>query len=274
MQSLGPLLTSSKAPARPGDKPGQTAPDRPAVKLRPSFGDELRALATSFDAKAAILCCVAAAMYTLSHFEGSIDFFLRFLAPHVNLGRFGDMGGDLYWLLMSNVFFGLVPLGMLLWLREPLSDYGLGLGDRRAGFAVTGLFLAIMLPIIGIIAHTPSFHGTYPLNQNAAKDLPHFLVWELLYIGYFAGWEFFHRSFLLFGLRRRIGNLAVFVVAIPFMLEHYGKPEPEAWGSFVAAVALGFLAIRARSFWYGFFIHGGVAFFMDLLQSWSRLRHH
>ena len=139
MQSLGPLLTSSKAPARPGDKPGQTAPDRPAVKLRPSFGDELRALATSFDAKAAILCCVAAAMYTLSHFEGSIDFFLRFLAPHVNLGRFGDMGGDLYWLLMSNVFFGLVPLGMLLWLREPLSDYGLGLGDRRAGFAVTGL---------------------------------------------------------------------------------------------------------------------------------------
>jgi membrane protease YdiL (CAAX protease family) len=87
------------------------------------------------------------------------------------------------------------------------------------------------------------------------------------------GWEFFHRGFLLFGLRRRIGNLAIFVAAVPFTLEHFAKPEIEAWGSFVAAIALGFLAVRARSFWYGALIHGGVALFMDVVRSWSRLFH-
>jgi hypothetical protein len=233
----------------------------------------LRDLTADIDPVAALICILAAAAYTLSHFEGSSGFFSVMMARHLRLGSFADLAPDMYWLLASNVLFGLLPLLSLIAMREPLSEYGVGLGDRRFGLIVSGLFLTVMLPIVFVISHRPDFRGTYPLNQGAARDLRHFAIWEVLYVGYFVGWEFFHRGFLLFGLRRRIGNLAIFVAAVPFTLEHFAKPEIEAWGSFVAAVALGFLAVRARSFWYGALIHGGVAFFMDVVRSWSRLVH-
>lgn len=269
MQSLGPLL--------PAPGPAQVLPAQVLKDAPPPPPERWRAWRQAWvgdlDWKAAVICATAAAAYTVSHFEGSIDFYNRHFGQALNSARLADILGDLYWLATSNLLFGVFPLLVLLVLREPLAEYGLGLGDRRTGFTVAGLFLLVMLPVTYLASQTASFRGTYPLNSNAARDPFHFVAWEILYVGYFAGWEFFHRSFLLFGLRRRIGNLAVFVVALPFMLEHFGKPEPEAWGSFVAAVALGFLAIRARSFWYGFFIHGGVALFMDVVQSWKRLTH-
>lgn len=225
------------------------------------------------DVKAVAICVFAAVAYLLSHFEGSVEFYVRHLAPHLPHTRFDDIAGDLFWLAMSNVYFGVLPFGLLLLLREPLPAYGLGLGNRKLGLAITGSFLLVMLPLTLGIAKTTAFHGAYPLNQNAARDWAHFLLWETLYLGYFAGWEFFHRSYLLFGLRQRIGNLAIFVAAIPFTLEHFGKPEPEAWGSLVAGIALGILAVRARSFWYGAALHCTIAFTMDVAQSWPRLRH-
>jgi hypothetical protein len=233
----------------------------------------LRELFASIDPVAAAVCTIAAAAYTLSHFEGAASFFNEHFARQLHFGSFDSLAGDMYWLLASNLFFGALPLLALVVMREPLEAYGLGLGDKRFGLRLTALFLAVMLPAVFVIAHRPEFRGTYPLNQAAAQDPRHFIVWEILYVGYFVGWEFFHRGFLLFGLRRRIGNLAIFVAAVPFTLEHFSKPELEAWGSFVAAIALGILAVRARSFWYGALIHGGVALFMDLVQSWSRLLH-
>jgi membrane protease YdiL (CAAX protease family) len=48
---------------------------------------------------------------------------------------------------------------------------------------------------------------------------------------------------------------------------HMGKAEPEALGSIVAGVALGVLALRTRSFWYGVLVHASVAVWMDLLSA-------
>jgi hypothetical protein len=257
-------------------EPDQVVPD-PTPVTRPGLFArqlaELRLLVTGIDPVAALICTIAAAAYTLSHFEGSSGYFTVTLLHRFHFGSFTDLAPDMYWLLASNVLFGLLPLLALIVLREPLSEYGVTLGDKRFGLVLTGLFLGVMLPIVFVISHQPAFRGTYPLNQGAARDLRHFVIWEILYVGYFVGWEFFHRGFLLFGLRRRIGNLAIFVAAVPFTMEHFAKPEIEAWGSFVAAIALGFLAVRARSFWYGALIHGGVALFMDLVRSWPRLFH-
>ncbi len=225
------------------------------------------------DTKAAAILLVATVCYVLSKFEASGDFYTAHLTAALPFGRFHDLGSDLYWLGSSNVLFGLLPLLALWLLREPFSEYGLGLGNRRFGLATAGVFLAVMLPLVAVAAKTPSFAGAYPLNGNAHRDWPHFWVYETLYVGYFAGWELFHRGFLLFGLRRRIGNLAIFVQALSFTLLHFTKPEPEVWGSIVAGVALGLLAVRARSVWYGALLHGSVAFFMDLIQSWKYLHH-
>jgi membrane protease YdiL (CAAX protease family) len=48
---------------------------------------------------------------------------------------------------------------------------------------------------------------------------------------------------------------------------HLGKAELEALGSIAAGIALGVLALRTRSFWYGVLIHGVVAVWMDWLSS-------
>ncbi|MHB8419932.1 MAG: CPBP family glutamic-type intramembrane protease [Myxococcales bacterium] len=234
-----------------------------------SLADPLRGV----DPKAAIAVAFATGCYVASHFEASGDFYGMHLAGRLHFGRFQDMAGNLYWLASSNVLFGVLPVLLLLAMREPLAEYGLGLGDRKVGFGVAGLFLAVMLPLIAFAAHTSAFKGAYPLDVNAHENWAHFWLFEALYVGYFAGWEAFHRGFLLFSLHRRIGGLAIFIQAMSFALLHFGKPEPEAWGSFVAGVALGVLAVRARSCWYGFFLHGAVAFFMDLVQSWPFLHH-
>jgi len=226
------------------------------------------------DPKAAIILVVAGLCYLGSEFEGSGSFYGNHFASHLHAWRFADMGGNLYWLAMSNVFFGVVPLIALLLLREPIGEYGVGLGDARFGLRVCAAFLGLMLPLTAFVATQPAFQGRYPLDGAATHDLGHFVVWEIFYLSYFLGWEFFHRGFLLFGLYRRIGALAIFVQAVPFTLTHFGKPEPEAWGSLLAGIALGALALRARSFWYGAGIHASVALFMDVLQSYPKLRHH
>ena len=50
-----------------------------------------------------------------------------------------------------------------------------------------------------------------------------------------------------------------------------GKAEIEAMGSIVAGIALGILALRTRSFWYGVAIHGVIAVWMDWLSARSAL---
>ncbi len=243
----------------------------PVAAPRPGFWAGLAAPLRGVDRRAALVLSFATACYVASHFEASGDFYAVHLGGRFHLGRFQDMGSNLYWLASSNVLFGLLPTLLLLGLREPLAEHGYGLGDRKVGFGVAGLFLAVMLPMVAVAARTNAFKGAYPLDVNAHEDWAHFWLFEALYVGYFAGWEAFHRGFLLFSLRKRIGDLAIFVQAMSFTLLHFGKPEPEAWGSFVAGVALGVLAVRARSWWYGFFLHGVVAFFMDLVQSWPFL---
>jgi hypothetical protein len=226
------------------------------------------------DPKAAVILVVAGCAYLASEYEGSGNFYGRYVSQLVRHWRFADMGSNLYWLATSNVFFGLIPLITLWAIREPIHEYGIGLGDRRFGLTVSAVFLGVMLPLTGLVSLLPAFHGRYPIDGAATRDVAHFVVWEIFYLSYFVSWEFFHRGFLLFGLARRIGALAIFVQAVPFTLTHFGKPEPEAWGSLLAGIALGVLALRARSFWYGAGIHVSVALFMDLVQGVPKLRHH
>ena len=91
-----------------------------------------------------------------------------------------------------------------------------------------------------------------------------FLIYEAFYALYFVGWEFFHRGFLTIGLSRAFGWYAILIVTIPFAILHVDKPMPEAYGAIIASVVLGWLAIRTRSSWYGFFVHASVAVTMDV----------
>ena len=82
--------------------------------------------------------------------------------------------------------------------------------------------------------------------------------------------ELFFRGWMVGALRRAMGSAAIFVMALPYCMIHYGKPYLEAHGAIVAGVVLGSLAMRTRSIYAGFLLHITVAAGMDLLSLYKR----
>ena len=67
--------------------------------------------------------------------------------------------------------------------------------------------------------------------------------------------EFMFRGFILFGLRKKLGDGAAVVQMVPFALLHLHKPGLEAAGCVLTGTYLGYLSLRAGSIWPAFVIH-------------------
>jgi len=222
--------------------------------------------------------CAATALLIASHYQGSTGWFSGHLADSVGASSAHDALPYFWWFGASVFLYLLCPLALSWVSGMPRTNrFGFGLGDLRLGLKWTALLLAVMLPVVYLATWTPAFQGAYPLAGAGAYQLkppggpahsswPLFAAYEAAYLAYFVAWEFFFRGWLLQALAPALGRRAVLVQMIPFALLHLGKPEPEAFGSVVAGLALGALALRTRSFWYGAIIHGGVAVWMDILS--------
>jgi len=180
--------------------------------------------------------------------------------------RYRAIASSLYWFGTNVVMLFCTPLlvARLVW-RRSARELGLGLGDWRLGLAATGVIYAVMLPLVILVAPWADFRATYPLDPCALGSHEFFWVYEVGYAGFFVGWEFFFRGFLLFSLEPSLGPVAVVVQMVPFALLHVGKPIAETLGSVAAGIFLGVLAWRTRSIWYGVAIHAAVALTMDIV---------
>lgn len=176
----------------------------------------------------------------------------------------------LYWFTSSSALFVLIPVvAVALTPGVKISELGFGLGDVRYGLRAAGLLYLLMLPFVVAVSFSPAFHDHYPLARGAASGWGPLLVFESAYWLYFIAWEFVYRGLLCVALYPRIGASVLVLHTIPFAVMHGGKPEAEAFGSIVAGIALGLIAVRARSFWYGVLLHGAVASTMDFLALWQ-----
>jgi membrane protease YdiL (CAAX protease family) len=178
----------------------------------------------------------------------------------------GHTADFIYWFLSSNMLFVALPLFIAAFIpRVRLAELGWGLGDWRYGLkAFTVLFLG-MLPFVIGASRSPSFAREYPMAGGANSSWTAFFTYEICYALYFIGWEFIYRGVLANGLYPRFGAAAILLPAIPFAIMHAGKPEAEAYGAIVAAIVLGVVAVRARSFWYGAALHAAIAITMDVI---------
>lgn len=174
----------------------------------------------------------------------------------------------LYWFCADFVVqFGLPLLCIVLVLKKPLRQFGLGLGNASLGIRLALTFWVAMLPILWVVSTFDGFQATYPHSRVVRTDWGLFVLYELSFILYMIGWEFVWRGYMLFGLREKFGDAAVLVQMIPFVLLHVGKPVEETLGAVVGAILLGFLALRTGSFWYGVMVHVLVMASMDLLAT-------
>lgn len=180
--------------------------------------------------------------------------------PHV-----GPEWRSAFELLGRGLSFLIVPLLSLPFLRIPLSEMGFSLGEPRKWLRDVALLYAVMLPLLILVSRQPAFREAYPYFRLARLGWGHLLLAQLFQLVFMFGWEFIGRGYLLFGFYRRIGYPALLVQTIPFVLMHVGKPELEAYGSVVAGLALGVLALRARSFYPCVILHFAVAASLDVL---------
>ncbi|MCL2448711.1 MAG: CPBP family intramembrane metalloprotease, partial [Polyangiaceae bacterium] len=135
---------------------------------------------------------------------------------------------------------------------------------------IYGLFLAVVLPVMLLVSREPDFGAYYPFYRECSRSWVDFIAWETMYFAQFFGLEVFFRGFWLASLRRSFGSGAIFAMAVPYCMIHYGKPFLEANGAIVAGIALGSLSMKTRSIYQGFLVHITVAGLMDWLALWHR----
>jgi membrane protease YdiL (CAAX protease family) len=141
------------------------------------------------------------------------------------------------------VLFGLVPLGILLALREDPRRYGLGRGDVRRSVLLGGLAILVTVPAIALIAAVPAIRDWYGPSMTT---VPGVLLTNVLDL---VPTEFLLRGFLLFALLRAIGPFGVVVAVVPFVMVHIGKPDVEALSTLGGGLVFGWLNWRTGSIW-------------------------
>jgi hypothetical protein len=224
---------------------------------------------------AVLVFILSAILLIFFHENCTSHIFKAKFARYFSASAFKPLYPAFFWYGCSFLVLGVVPLLIgRFGLRRPVREWGVGLGDWKFGIpsVVSGYFA--FLPVLVAISYQPAFQAKYPLFDEAQKSVMHFIVYQASYMLYFIGWEFIFRGFMLFGLKPALGFYAIFVQTIPFAIMHFGKPQIETLAAVGAGVLLGYLAVRTRSFWYGWMLHSLVAVTNDILatiQEYSRL---
>lgn len=180
--------------------------------------------------------------------------------------------------LLNIAFIFWIPLMVvLLGLRRSAADFGLIAGKLGKGtLAALGLF-ALFIPVILFFAPKPGPQDYYLswMGTNSGSGAIIGIYWDgnqwspggeirwerLLYhevsMGFYMfAWEWYHRGFLLWGLRRIMPTwAAVLFQAILFTALHWGKPPEEIASSFPGGILMGVLALRYGSFIPCFLLH-------------------
>ena len=192
-----------------------------------------------------------------------------------------------YWFINTGLCLWLPLMVILLGLKAEPSQFGLARGDRRLGLKWALIAWVGMVIVLAIISRLPQFQSQYlygRLSQSLAGVGPVFsanhvnlralLYYELAMGFYMFCWEFFFRGFLLFGLQKTwLGTWgAVIFQALLFMLLHWSwqpgasKPGLEVLSALPGGIILGILAIRTKSFLYGYIAHWAISATLDIFQ--------
>lgn len=231
------------------------------------------------DYRPAVCLLLTAVTLTIHEYYGGRSFYETMIRPE--LARAFEQGGhkwlkfdrydELYsygwWVFARVVGYVLIPLPIwkLLFPKDSLLDMGLRLKGFFRHLWIYAMCLAVVVPLVLLIASQPDFGNYYPFYKASSRSWFDLMVWESIYAVQFFALELFFRGWMLGALKRSLGAAAIFVMAVPYCMIHYGKPYLEAHGAIVAGVVLGSLAMRTRSIYAGFLVHVSVAFLMDFL---------
>jgi membrane protease YdiL (CAAX protease family) len=250
--------------------------DREALEARQVRGD-------TPDYRPAVCLVMVAAILTLQEYYGGRHFFELMVRPQLvkleaqhpewfDLRKWGDIYSYSWWVAARVLGYVLLPLPLwkLMFPKDSLLDMGLRLRGFSSHLGLYALCLLVVIPVTALVAFQPDFGNYYPFYKLASRSWFDFFLWESIYAVQFFALELFFRGFALGALRPSLGSAAIFVMAVPYCMIHFGKPYLETHGAIVAGVVLGSLAMRTRSVYAGFLVHVTVAVLMDTLALFRR----
>jgi len=219
--------------------------------------------------------CLALVEYLNS--ASSIDGFLKVLSqlsgqPHGKLfiqssrANFSELAVYVWWCFTQLVGYLIIPVLVIkLGLRDSVRGYGLGISCLPSYLQWCVFLVAIIVLANVLLSSREDFVNYYPFYRMARRSWVDLLAWESIYLLQFVFVEFFFRGFLLYGCKRAFGSNSIFVMCVPYMMIHFGKPWIEAMGSIFIGIFFGILVLRSRSIWGAVLVHWSIALSMDLL---------
>lgn len=221
----------------------------------------------NLDRKVIVIFLSVAVLQTISWYYASRNFFRINLFPLYQNDPDVYLYEYLYWFVSDFVTLFILSILIIKFIiKEDLKDYGLQLGDYKAGLIFSAIFLGVMILMIWFTSATSDFAVKYPHLQTARNNWSGFYIYEAGMLMYMFGWEFIWRGFMLFGLKEKFGYYTVLIQMIPFVILHNGKPAPETFGAIAGGIALGMLAFRTKSIYYCVLTHMGVMFSIDMIS--------
>lgn len=209
-----------------------------------------------------VILMFSALLPTIHRYFGSIDF-MRQTLPSVT-----DFGAAIYMFGAAFVLMGILPFAVVHFaFQENVKTYGLQLGDWRTGLPVVVILIVL---IAGVMLYpssqTEEMREFYPFDKSAGDSAFAFVRFEALRgLLFYSAWEFFFRGFMLFGLRKYLGDwMAICIQTIPSCLWHIGMPTGEIFASILGGILFGIFAIRTRSILWAFMLHWLIGIGLDL----------
>lgn len=174
----------------------------------------------------------------------------------------------IYMFITTFILLGIIPLFLInIIFKESIKEYGLSIGDWKKGLKI----IAIIFPVIAVFVLYPSIYNQemvnfYPQSKEVAGSPKLLLKFEAMRILFFyTGWEIFFRGFMLFGLRKYVGDaMVVCVQIIPSCLWHIGMPTGEIFASIFGGILFGIMALKTGSILYPYVLHCLIGLTLDL----------
>jgi membrane protease YdiL (CAAX protease family) len=211
--------------------------------------------------KPTIILLISALFLTIHKYFGSIEF------AKTNFNFTNSSAPAIFMFLTAFILLGVIPFFVIKYIfKEKFQNYGLILGDWQFGLrSVAVLFPLILILLLFPASQTAEMRNFYPFDKSINSFSFHFIWFQFLRaVFYYSVWEFFFRGFMLFGLRKYVGDwLAICIQVIPQCLWHIGMPSGEIFSSIAGGILFGLIALRTNSILWPLLLHFLIGFGMD-----------
>jgi len=224
---------------------------------------DLRPLIKQDELKATTVIILSPLLVTLHRYFGSMEVGREWL------GLNSGLAPSAFMFISAFILFGIVPLVIItkMFHGHP-RDFGIQVGNWRGGLGIIPvLFPLIAITLLYPASKTQEITSFYPFARESANSVGGFMALQALRgLFFYSAWEFLFRGFMLFGLRRHVGDwMAICIQTVPQCLWHIGMPTGEILSSIVGGILFGVIAIRTQSILWPMLLHFLIGVGLDAL---------